>query len=89
MPLLGTQQLHAGCHEILWRRRHPQQFPVFVRAGAVIAMLRSVPDTLCSPDFVNNTDIVCRDDDRTFSSTPGDSGFTLYDDTAVGLSRDR
>ena len=35
------------------------------------------------PDFVNNTDIVCRDDDRTFSSTPGDSGFALYDDTAV------
>ena len=44
----------------------------------------AAPDTLCSEDYVNNTDIVCADDDLHFLIYPqGDSSFTLYDDTAV------
>jgi hypothetical protein len=88
VPLLDPAAARGPPRDPL-AQRHPQQFPVFVRAGAVIAMLRSVPDTLCSPDFVNNTDIVCRDDDRTFSSTPRGFGFHPLRRHRRGVSRDR
>jgi alpha-glucosidase (family GH31 glycosyl hydrolase) len=79
-----THHRHAGRREILWRNRNQQEFPLFVRAGAIIPMLLTVPETLCTADYVNNTDIVCADDDLHLLIYPeGDSSFTLYDDTAV------
>jgi hypothetical protein len=47
-------------------------------------MLLSVPDTLCSPDYVNNSAIVCPDDGLRFLVYPeGTSSFTVYDGTVV------
>jgi alpha-D-xyloside xylohydrolase len=79
-----TQQRHPGRQDIVWRDRDQQRFPLFVRAGAIIPMLLTVPDTLCSPDYVNDTGTICPDDDLHFLIYPeGDSSFTVYDDTAV------
>ena len=84
-----TQQRHSGGQEAVWRSADQQQFPLFVRAGAIIPMLLSVPDTLCSEDYVNNAATVCADDDLHFLIYPqGDSSFTVHDDTVVSCRDD-
>jgi alpha-D-xyloside xylohydrolase len=77
-----TQQRHPGRQDIVWRDRDQQRFPLFVRAGAIVPMLLTMPDTLCSPDYVNDTATICPDEDLHFLIHPeGDSSFTVYDDT--------
>jgi alpha-D-xyloside xylohydrolase len=84
-----TQQPHSGGQEAVWRSADQQQFPLFVRAGAIIPMLLSVPDTLCTEDYVNNAATVCADDDLHFLIYPqGDSSFTVHDDTVVSCRDD-
>jgi alpha-D-xyloside xylohydrolase len=79
-----TQERHSGRQDLFWRNSNQQQFPLFVRAGAIIPMLLPVPQTLCSPDYVNNNGIVCRDDNLLFLVYPeGQSSFTVYDGTTV------
>jgi alpha-glucosidase (family GH31 glycosyl hydrolase) len=79
-----SQQRHAGRQEVVWRNSNQQQFPLFVRAGAIIPMLLSVPQTLCSAEYVNNDAIVSRDDNLRFLVYPeGASSFTVYDGTAL------
>jgi alpha-D-xyloside xylohydrolase len=84
-----SQQRHVGKREIVWRSGDQQRFPLFVRAGAIIPMLVNVPQTLCSPDYVNNDDIVCADEGLRFLVYPaGTSSFTVHDGTTVDCQDD-
>lgn len=84
-----TQERHTGRQEVLWRNSSQQHFPLFVRAGAIIPMLLSVPQTLCDPDYVDNDAIVCRGDSLRFLVYPeATSSFTVYDGTVVECQKD-
>jgi alpha-D-xyloside xylohydrolase len=79
-----TQEQHAGKQNITWTNRNQQQFPLFVREGAIVPLLLNVPQTLCDANYVNSADIITMDDGLHFLIYPGgDSSFTVYDGTTV------
>ncbi|BDI28933.1 alpha-xylosidase [Capsulimonas corticalis] len=82
-----TQEQHAGQQTIAWTSGNPQQFPLFVREGAIVPMLLNVPQTLCDANYVNNPAIQTMDAGLQFLVYPSDaapaSSFTLYEGTEV------
>src|SRR6266436_2274319 len=79
-----NQEPHAGGQEVIWKNDNQQQFPVFVREGAVVPMLLDVPETLCDANYVNTPAILTPDDGLQFLSYPsGTSSFTVYDGTLL------
>jgi len=79
-----TQAVHAGGPEITWQSSNQQQFPLFVRDGAIVPMLLQSVQSLCTGDYVNNAAITTMDTGLHFLIYPAtDSTFTVYDDTIV------
>ena len=83
-----TQQRHSGGQEAVWRSADQQQFPLFVRAGAIIPMLLSVPDTLCSETTSTTPPPSAPTTICIFSSTRRAIEFHVHDDTVVSCRED-
>jgi alpha-D-xyloside xylohydrolase len=79
----GTR--HGGGQTITWQSQNRAQFPVFVREGAIVPLLRENVQTLCDPNYVNNDAIATRGEDLQFLIYPasGTSRFTVYDGTVI------
>ena len=79
-----TQERHAGQQEITYRSADQQQFPLFVREGAIVPMLLTEVETLCDANYVNNPDVSAADEGLWFLTYPaGVSSFTVYDGTSI------
>jgi len=79
-----TQEQHAGGQEINYKSANQQQFPLFVREGAIVPMLLTEAETLCDANYINNSGIQTSDDGLWFLIYPaGVSSFTMYDGTSI------
>jgi alpha-D-xyloside xylohydrolase len=84
-----TNAIHQGGQTITWANADQAQFPLFVREGAIVPMLRDDPRTLCDADYVNDPAIVTPTDDLLVQIYPGgSSAFTLFDGTHVSCKGD-
>lgn len=50
-----TNTNFTGGQAVTWSNADTSDFPLFVADGAIVPMLRDVPQTLCDADYVNNT----------------------------------
>ena len=79
-----TQERHAGGQEITYKSVNQQQFPLFVRDGAIVPMLLAGAETLCDANYVNNPGVKAPDDGLWVLIYPaGVSSFIMYDGTSI------
>jgi len=79
-----TQERHVGGQEITYRSPDQQQFPLFVREGAIVPMLLAEAETLCDANYVNSPSVATPDEGLWFLIYPaGVSSFTVYDGTSI------
>jgi alpha-D-xyloside xylohydrolase len=79
-----TNAPHMGGQLITWTNANQAQFPLFVRAGAIIPMLRSDVRTLCDANYVNNPQVSTMDGSWLIQAYPaGTSGFSAFDGTSL------
>jgi alpha-D-xyloside xylohydrolase len=80
-----SSAVHAGGQAITWINADTKQFPVFVRAGAIVPTLPENAQSLCDANYVNNVAIATPTQDLTFLIYPGaaKSQFTVYDSTQI------
>lgn len=79
-----TNARHAGGQTITWTDHDPTHIPVFVREGALVPMLLTVPDTLCDADYVNNPAVRTLDDGMQVLIYPaGNTSFALFDGSDI------
>ena len=75
---------HAGGQNITWANPDQAQFPLFVREGAIIPMLRSDVRTLCDANYVNDSQVATMDGSWLIQAYPGGtSAFTAFDGTGL------
>ncbi len=83
-----TQERHAGGQEITYRSADQQQFPLFVREGAIVPMLRDEAETLCDANYANNPGVKTPNEGLWLLIYPaGASSFTMYDGTSIRCER--
>jgi len=79
-----TSTRHAGGQIITWTNANQAQFPLLVREGAIIPMLRSDVRTLCDPNYVNNPQVSTMDGSWLIQAYPGGaSEFSVFDGTRL------
>ncbi len=79
-----TNAPHTGGQLITWTNANQAQFPLFVREGAIIPMLRSDVRTLCDANYVNNPQVSIMDGSWLIQAYPaGTSGFSAFDGTSL------
>jgi hypothetical protein len=79
-----TSARHAGGQIIIWANANQAQFPLFVRDGAIIPMLRRDVQTLCDANYVNNADVSTMNGDWLIQIYPASvSVFSAFDGTRV------
>jgi alpha-D-xyloside xylohydrolase len=80
-----TGAAHAGGQTITWTSGSRMQFPLFVRAGAIVPLLPDNVQTLCEANYVNNAAIATANQELVFLIHPGGgtSQFTVYDKTQI------
>jgi alpha-D-xyloside xylohydrolase len=79
-----TQERHMGGQEITYRSADQQQFPLFVREGAIVPMLLAEAETLCDANYVGSSSIQTADEGLWFLIYPaGVSSFIVYDGTSI------
>jgi alpha-glucosidase (family GH31 glycosyl hydrolase) len=79
-----TQERRTGKKEIRWKNRNQQQFPLFIREGAIIPMLLAEAETLCEANYVNNPGVQTPDEGLWFLIYPGDvCRFAVHDGTDI------
>jgi alpha-D-xyloside xylohydrolase len=79
-----TNAPHMGGQLITWTNANQAQFPLFVRAGAIIPMLRGDVRTLCDANYVNNPQVSTMDGSWLIQAYPaGTSGFSAFDGTSL------
>ena len=77
-----TNIRHTGGQTITWANANQSQFPLFVREGAIIPMLRSDVRTLCDANYVNNALVTTMDGSWLIQVYPaGASEFSAFDGT--------
>jgi alpha-glucosidase (family GH31 glycosyl hydrolase) len=79
-----TNAPHTGGQLITWTNANQAQFPLFVREGAIIPMLRSDVRSLCDANYVNNPQVSTMDGSWLIQAYPaGTSGFSAFDGTSL------
>jgi alpha-D-xyloside xylohydrolase len=79
-----TNDLHVGEKTIAWMNADQTKFPLFVREGAIVPMLKADAQTLCDPNYVNNSAIATPGTGIEFLIYPARSShFSMYDGTDV------
>ena len=79
-----TQERHAGGQEITYESADQQQFPLYVREGAIVPMLLAEAETLCDANYVNGPGVQTPDQGLWCLIYPaGVSSFTVYDGTSI------
>jgi hypothetical protein len=79
-----TNARHAGGQTITWTNPDHAKFPLFVREGAIVPMLLTDAQTLCSADYVNNPGVKTAGSGLQFLIYPGGtSRFVVFDGTVV------
>jgi hypothetical protein len=73
-----------GGQDIIYKSADQQQFPLFVREGAIVPMLLADAETLCDASYINNPDVSAADEGLWCLIYPaGVSSFTVYDGTSI------
>jgi alpha-glucosidase (family GH31 glycosyl hydrolase) len=79
-----TAERFTGGKVITWSNPDTTKLPVFVRSGGIIPMLAEDADTLCDPDYVNNSTIKTAAAGLLFLLYPAEAGsFTVFDGTEL------
>ena len=79
-----TSARHTGGQIITWANANQAQFPLFVREGAIIPMLRSDVRTLCDANYINNPQVSTMDGSWLIQAYPGGaSEFDAFDGTRL------
>ena len=79
-----TNEKHEGGRDLTWTDKNQQRFPLFIRDGAIVPMLTSVPETLCDGNYVNNPAIKAPEDGLLFLVYPhSSSSFSVHDGTVL------
>lgn len=79
-----TNARHTGGQIITWANANQAQFPLFVREGAIIPMLRSDVRTLCDANYINNPQVSTMDGSWLIQTYPGGaSEFDAFDGTRL------
>lgn len=83
-----TQERRQGGQEITWSSGNQQQFPLFVRSGAIVPMLLDPVQTLCDSNYVNNPalstlDLSLKAGLHFLIYPDADSNFTVFDGTHI------
>jgi alpha-D-xyloside xylohydrolase len=79
-----TSTPRTGGQIVTWTNANQAQFPLFVREGAIIPMLRSDIRTLCDANYVNNPQVSTMDGSWLIQAYPGGaSEFSAFDGTRL------
>jgi alpha-D-xyloside xylohydrolase len=79
-----TSERHTGQTTLTWTNPNQAQFPLFVREGAMIPMLINDAQTLCEPNYVNNSGITTPGNGLEFLIYPADkASFRMFDGTQI------
>jgi alpha-D-xyloside xylohydrolase len=79
-----TAERFTGGKVIAWSNPDSTKLPVFVRGGGIIPMLAKDVDTLCDPDYVNNSAIKTAAAGLLFLLYPAEAGaFAMFDGTEL------
>jgi alpha-D-xyloside xylohydrolase len=83
-----TAERFTGGKVITWSNPDSTRLPVFVRGGGIIPMLAEDADTLCDPDYVNNSAIKTTAAGLLFLLYPAEAGsFAVFDGTELRYER--
>lgn len=81
-----TGQKVTGGAVHTWTNNDRTKFPVFIRAGSIIPMLKEPPDTLVSASYLGGANLTTPDDRLEVLVTPGaNAQFDMHDGTAFSL----
>ncbi len=80
-----TNAKYAGGQQITWTNSDTTKIPLFVHESAIVPMLANVPQSLNTPNYVNNAGIATMDSGLQFLVYPGAStaSFNVYDGTTA------
>ena len=81
-----TSERFEGGRRVAWKSADPMRFPLFVREGAIVPMLRDPVQTLCDPGYAA-PDVATATDALEIAIYPAPGAtFTTYDGTRVDVA---